>query len=106
VDSAKWSPDGEHVAFVGMNAPTGSDWDIYVIHPDGSGKQNLTSTLINKEANYPMWSPDGLKLVFTVRDGTVYNDLNYDLYRILIDGTGLIQLTTNLKADRFPFWIP
>jgi Tol biopolymer transport system component len=65
---------------------------IYTMHPDGTGRQVLTTfpevTAINSflspDVNSLTWSPDGSKLAFTRAT---------DIYVINTDGTGLKNLT-------------
>ena len=44
--SAMWSKDGSWIYF---SSAEDGDWDIYRIHPDGSGLQNLTSNWTSNE---------------------------------------------------------
>jgi Tol biopolymer transport system component len=52
-----------HAAFPGQNGKiafyrnVGSDWDVYVINPDGTGETNLTSSQTGDQES-PAWSPD------------------------------------------------
>jgi len=50
-----FSPNGTQVAF----ARTGSG--LFVVHPDGSGLERLTN---NGRDSFPVWSPDGKRIVF------------------------------------------
>jgi len=45
-----------------------SNWEIFVMNPDGSGAVNLTDTPDQNE-HYPQISPDGSKISFTVDEG-------------------------------------
>ena len=73
-----WSPDGEKIVFVGKL----EDWNLYTIHPDGTGKELLISnTLLDKFKisgifgesvgsidvvfGGMLWSPDGKYLYYT-----------------------------------------
>jgi Tol biopolymer transport system component len=38
--TAMWSSDGQWIYFSSVD---GGDWDIFRIHPDGSGMENLTA---------------------------------------------------------------
>ena len=100
---AAWSPDGNWVAYAGWDVQY--DWDIFVIHPDGSGKKNLTHALSNED-NQPVWSPDSRWIAFTSRNDDIYNDPNFDIYVVRSDGSRLKQLTTNILLDADPFWQP
>ncbi|MFT5145039.1 MAG: Tol biopolymer transport system component, partial [Thalassolituus oleivorans] len=52
-----WSPDGEWITFVTRRPPDqGSDMDIYVVRPDGTGLTNLTNDLEHSDSN-PRWLP-------------------------------------------------
>ena len=104
VYDAKWSPDGSTIAYVGHGAVE-HDWDIFTIKADGSDEINLTNGLDNEDSQ-PSWSPNSQWLVFSSRSDETYEDPNYDLYVVKIDGTNLSQLTKNIQADYYPFWIP
>ncbi|MBI3304368.1 MAG: PD40 domain-containing protein [Deltaproteobacteria bacterium] len=96
-----WSPMGDLIAFTRgrVFAGGGTDNEIYVVHPDGSGARNVTQYPVNDAL--PSWSPDGQRLVFrSTRDG------NKELYVIGADGTGLTRLTTSPGTDTFPHWSP
>jgi Tol biopolymer transport system component len=56
----KWSPDGQHIALYSNRSGRFSLWSI---NPDGSGLRErvaMTMTVL-----YPVWSPDGSRLVGT-----------------------------------------
>jgi serine/threonine protein kinase/Tol biopolymer transport system component len=57
---ADWSPDGRIIFAEGYK--DGSDWDIYVVNADGSGR---TSWLDDPNCDVqPTWSPDGNWIAF------------------------------------------
>lgn len=96
-----WSPHGDVIAFTKgfVFAGEGTDNEIYVVHPDGSGARNITRHPANDAL--PSWSPDGQRLVFrSTRDG------NKELYVINADGSGLLRLTASQGTDTFPHWSP
>jgi len=68
VDPA-WSPDGTWLAFGGRD---GGAMDIYAVHPDGSGQQQLTNDGLLARA--PAWSPDGAHVAY-LSDQTGYFEL-------------------------------
>ena len=47
-----WSPDGEWIAFAAWRK--GAGYDLYVVHPDGSGLQRLTRTKADEFS--PSWA--------------------------------------------------
>lgn len=64
------SPTGEWIAF-GLNPQPEQGWDIAVIRTSDGAQFNLTDSYMSDEM-FPMWSPDGTKLVFTMGDGDLY----------------------------------
>ena len=90
-----WSPQGKIV----FHSTVSGNYQIYVM--DSSGSQILRIT--NDAANdvWPVWSPNGKSIAFqSNRD-----DINGDIYKMHVDGSGLQRLTNNTLAnDDFPNW--
>lgn len=97
-----WSPNGETIAYrhygvaeVDSASRTGRiDYDqvgIWLADADGTDHR-----LFITGGDYPAWSPDGEKLVFTI---------NYQIYTIKTDGSDFQQLTFSGK-NLFPAWSP
>jgi TolB protein len=93
--SAAWSPRGDRIAYV-SRSETGT-FDIYTIHPDGTGLQRLTYVGSNEN---PDWSPDGYHLVFSSLRGGERN-----LFTITYDGTNERQITSG-GGFSTPAWGP
>jgi hypothetical protein len=91
-----WSPDGTRIAF--SSNQTGN-WDVIMMNADGTGQTNLTNASSQDVA--AAWSPDGTQLVFqSSRDQSP----NYELYRMLPDGTSVVRLTTTSGNETGPDW--
>ena len=88
-----WSPSGARIAY------TGSDGNgtpgIHTIDPDGSNDVLVYAS--SAGIRTPVWSPDGSKLAV---------NRNSQIWTMNADGTGAIQLTTNIGNNREPDWQP
>lgn len=100
------SPTVSYAAFSGKNGlivfestRDGSFGQIYTINPDGTDVTRLTFTAAYDE--YPEWSADGNKIVFSsTRDG------NLEIYVMNADGSGQTNLTNNSGDDTTPTFSP
>ncbi len=105
-----WSPDGEHIVFEtdrdseqGMVllsiVPGDLGREIYRVEADGANPTNLTYS--PEDDGFPVWSPDGSKIVFvSARNG------NWDIYTMNPDGSGQTRLTYNSADDYMATWSP
>ena len=105
VSNPVWSPDGNEIAFMGclggdlgMDCPQDEPYDIYIVHPDGTGLTNLTKTSVR--GKYPSWSPDGRIAFSSLVSG------KEQIYIMNGDGTGVKQVTDGETTDREPYWSP
>ena len=94
-----WSPDGTQIVFHCLKNPGSvndnlrTDWDIYAINIDGSGRRRLTSH--PKRDWIPTWSPDGKKIAFwSDRTG------NWELFLMNPDGSDQQQISKEKEAGR------
>jgi Tol biopolymer transport system component len=87
---AVWSPDGQWIAFSMASKATGGRFQLYLMHPDGSGVRQLTSGTDGLFSLHPTWSPDSSQLVF--HRGTTNVKLA-DIWSINLDGSHLYQVT-------------
>jgi Tol biopolymer transport system component len=65
---AAWSPDGEWIAY-DMSASIAAPRDLFVVHPDGTERTDITSSDNSKLSWAPAWWPDNAKVLF-VRFGS------------------------------------
>jgi Tol biopolymer transport system component len=105
-----WSPRGDRIAFVRRNSA--GDFQIFTIHPDGSGLTQLTRTHGNDA--HLAWSPDGEHLLFATsrmgfKDEALYTDAPQPYGEVFVmraDGSDLQQLTDNQWEEAGPAWLP
>jgi Tol biopolymer transport system component len=84
---ANWSPDNRYIVLIGY-ANNYSPSEIYSMDSSGNNLSRITNN-INWDY-YPRFSPDGNKILFTQMHEA---SINYQLYTVNIDGTGLTRLT-------------
>ncbi|KAH7524543.1 hypothetical protein FEM48_Zijuj06G0130600 [Ziziphus jujuba var. spinosa] len=61
-----WSPDGEWIVFASDRDDPGSGgFELYLIHPNGTGLRKLIQSGSGGRTNHPWFSPDGKSVVFT-----------------------------------------
>jgi Tol biopolymer transport system component len=103
---AVWSPDGRWIAFSMATKATGGLFELYLMHPDGSGIRRLTPGTDRLFSLHPTWSPESDQLLF-VR-GT--NDVRLtDIWSINVDGSHLYQVThqpAGYSSGQGLAWLP
>ena len=104
-----WSPRGDLIEFT---RKIDGSFNIFTIHPDGTGLKQLTHTRGNDA--HAAWSPDGERIVFTSsRMGfkderlLVTNPQPYgEIFVMRADGTHVEQLTDDQWEEGGPCWQP
>ena len=66
-----WSPDGRELAFYSNRDGA---YEIWTIRPDGGGLAKIGA----KDINYPVYSPDGLRMMATEMGNGVFNVFVWD----------------------------
>jgi TolB protein len=106
-----WSPVGDEITFTSDRED--GDYEIYLIHADGTGLKRLTHIPGNDA--HSTWSPDGQWIAFaTGRDGFrdemplhPHNPQSYGEIAVMrLDGSDLRILTDNPWEDSTPRWAP
>ena len=105
---ANWSPDGTKLVFASNrtqdNGVTQSDREIWVMNADGSGTpKELTRTAATVPDEYPDWSPDGSRIVFSsIRGG----ETDTEIYAMnASDGLNIVKLTNDqVGGATIPVW--
>ena len=65
--SPRWSPDGKKIAY--LHSLTGyGQKDLHIISAEGGASTNLTATQLDRNADLPVWSPDGATIYFIAMD--------------------------------------
>jgi Tol biopolymer transport system component len=89
-----------------------SSFNIFTIHPDGTGLKQLSDTRGNDA--HLSWSPDGSRILFTssrmgFKDEALLTDNPQPYGEIFVmdaDGAHVEQLTDNQWEDGGPAWLP
>jgi len=103
--SGSWSPRGNEIVFSAHVPDFDYRSSIWVVHADGTGLRQipvpgcggLRSNPASIGCQKPVWSPDGLKIMFE-RHFLIPND-HFDLYTVNADGSGLFQVTDTPNLD-------
>ncbi len=105
-----FSPDGKTMAYrsngIQPSNPQG-DYEIYRLDAsDGTGKRNLSSNGDGVSDAYPIFSPDGTRIVYESYGAQTSNpEGDEEVYRMkALDGTGKKNLTNNQADDYSPDW--
>jgi TolB protein len=107
-DDADWSPVGNKIVFTRKNRgepdqtnPVSAE--IYVVNADGTELTRLTANA--EEERSPAWSPDGQRIAYSCRKGTLGGNTLEICVMNLADHAVEI-LTNNTLADLSPHWTP
>jgi len=79
----------------GLVRPTALE--IYVMDSDGTNSKKITN--YGKASFAPFFHSDGKRIIFSSNINSQNSKMNFDLYMINIDGTGLEQITFNESFD-------
>ncbi len=105
-EDADWSPNGQKIVFTRHLGEAGTYFtlnhnntnaEIWVINPDGTGKQQLTFN--NWEERAPAWSSDGTRIAFMCRRGLV---IQFQICVIPMNADGTWGVETQLTHTTLP----
>jgi TolB protein len=94
-----WSPDGTTIVFASKRD---GNWEIYTIHPDGSGLTRLTNDPAFDTS--PVFSPDARTIAFTSDRGPNPEHPSH-LFLMDLDGTNVRQISSG-EDDSTPDYSP
>ena len=104
ISAAKWSPDGQSVAYISSETATANLW---LVNVDGSDARQLTD--LKQDVTSFRWAPDGHSIAFTMLDGedgtpVIDSDVfaKNRLWVVRLDDDKHAGEVVNLTADR-PF---
>jgi TolB protein len=98
VEGPDWSPDGSKIACEYYTTPS---YSIWVVDSHATMATLNEATMITDDGFHPVWSPDGTMIAFSSeRSG------NRDIWAINVNGTNLVQITTDPADDVSPAWSP
>ena len=82
-----WSSDGAQIAF--LHSPEGyGQKDLHIISADGGISTNLTAADFDRNADTPIWSPDGETIYFIAMD-----EVRWHFYSVSKAGSEIRQIT-------------
>jgi tricorn protease-like protein len=103
---AVWSPDGRWIAFSMATNATGDLFELYLMHPDGSGLRRLTPGTDRLWSLHPTWSPESDQLLFVRGSDDIHVT---DIWSINADGSHLYQVThqpAEYSSGQGLAWLP
>jgi len=102
ISSPAWSPDGNHIAFSGIDR--GGRSDLYTVSPDGMVLVRLTNDIYDDRD--PDWSPDGRRIAFSSDRCEFGHDGAYNIFTYDLDSGEISYVTWGPHKDLSPSWSP
>jgi Tol biopolymer transport system component len=99
-DNPDWSPDGNWIVFR-THVRSDRGCQIELIHPDGSGLQQLTHFKTSANVRSAAFSPDSKQVVLATDNNQGGNP---DVYVMNLDGSDLHKITTSTLWDSAADW--
>jgi len=95
----QWSPTGEWIAYYQR---TGDSASIFIVRPDGTGRERLTSG-VNYDAN-PTWGPGGHELAFARGIGGMRQ--TWDIFILDVGAERETRVTNTPEREMHTTWSP
>lgn len=103
VYGARWSPDGQRIAFADRDAQ--GVLHVFVMKADGSDRRQLTHFPVSDgQAQMPAWSPDGSKLA--VQAGTKDRPAHIWIVDVATGAARKLATHDEPYLDEVPAWSP
>ncbi|GMH00939.1 hypothetical protein Nepgr_002778 [Nepenthes gracilis] len=109
-----WSPSGEWIVFASdRDSPGSGHFELYRIHPNGTGLRKVIQNGSGGRVNHPWFSPDGRRIVFTSDHAGVSAEVIStphqfqpygEIFVANLDGSDIQRLTHNSYEDGTPTW--
>jgi TolB protein len=99
-DNADWSPDGKWIVFR-THVRSDHNSQIDIVHPEGTGLEQLTHFAPTANVRSACFSPDGKQIVLATDNSKGGNP---DVYVMNLDGSGLHAITHNALWDSAADW--
>ncbi len=101
-DHPDWSPNGRWILFRSPDEGDFLNSQLYVVHPDGSDKRQVTHVSGDTMLLSASFSPNGAQVVYS-RAGAAGLP---DIFTSRLDGSGVRQITDGPLWDSAPDWGP
>ncbi len=101
-DNPDWSPDGKWIIFHSHVDDPSHQSQIYLIHPDGTGRKQLTHFKDSTHVASSTFSPDGRWIAISKGP----EGGNIDVYVMRLDGTNMRRVTHSKLWESAPDWGP
>jgi TolB protein len=102
-----WAPDGSAILFRTHpgDDPSGIGANLYTIHPDGTGLEQLTHFASSARVLDGGYSPDGKSIIFETSNGAVGGAFP-DIFVMNLDGTKMRPVTRTQTFETGADWGP
>lgn len=101
-DHPDWWPNGKWILFHSYVEDTSGQPHFFVVHPDGTGRKQLTHFPRGTWVGRASFSPDGSSIVF----GKGPDGGNVDVWTMGIDGSHVRRVTRSKLWESAPSWGP